>query len=75
MEPFWPSSFSLLHEESGGTAAFIGAVIGEAAVVCCAVFTNPAWLWWNVIGCVVGVAAALVVQALSPQVNAAATPQ
>ena len=50
----------------GGTAAFLGALIGEAAVVWCAVFTDLAWLWWNVIGCAVGVGAALVVQALLP---------
>jgi solute:Na+ symporter, SSS family len=47
-----------------GTAAFLGAVVGEAAVVYCAAFTNLAWLWWNVIGCVVGVGAALAIQAL-----------
>jgi Na+/proline symporter len=45
-----------------GTAAFFGALIGEAAVVWCALFTDLAWLWWNVIGCVVGVVAALLVQ-------------
>ena len=55
----------------GGTATFLGAVIGEAAVVWCAMSTNLAWLWWNVIGCVVGVVAALVVQALLPQRDAA----
>ena len=51
----------------GGTAAFIGAVIGEAAVVWCAIFTNLTWLWWNVIGCAVGVGAALMIQALLPR--------
>ena len=51
----------------GGTATVLGAVIGEAAVVWCAIFTNLAWLWWNVIRCVVGVGAALVVHALLPQ--------
>jgi SSS family solute:Na+ symporter len=50
----------------GGTATVLGAVIGEAAVVWCAIFTSLAWLWWNVIGCVVGVGAALVIQALLP---------
>jgi len=45
-----------------GTAAFFGALIGEGAVVWCAIATDMAWLWWNVIGCVVGVGAALVVQ-------------
>ena len=46
----------------GGTAAFLGALIGEAAVAWCAIFTNLAWLWWNVIGCAVGVGAALLIQ-------------
>ncbi len=56
-----------------GTAAFIGAVIGEAAVAACATMTNMAWLWWNVVGCGVGVAAALIVQiVLPPQRQAAA---
>jgi SSS family transporter len=50
----------------GGTAAFLGAVIGEAAVAWCAIFTDLAWLWWNVIGCAVGVGAALIIQALMP---------
>jgi hypothetical protein len=37
----------------GGTAAFVGALAGEAVVVWCFVFTEIAWLWYNVIGCVV----------------------
>ena len=49
-----------------GTAAFLGAVIGEAAVVLCAIFSNVAWLWWNVVGCVVGVVAALAIQSAIP---------
>jgi Na+/proline symporter len=49
-----------------GTAAFLGAVIGEAAVVLCAIFSNVAWLWWNVVGCVVGVVAALAIQSAVP---------
>jgi Na+/proline symporter len=42
----------------GGRATFWGAVAGEAAVVACALWTDVAWLWYNVIGCavVVGVA-------------------
>jgi SSS family transporter len=47
----------------GGRAAFIGALIGEAAVILCSIYTDMAWLWWNVVGCVVGVVAALLVQA------------
>jgi len=55
----------------GGTATVLGAIIGEAVVVWCAIFTNLAWLWWNVIGCVVGVVAALAIQML-PLVRSAA---
>ena len=53
-------------KEISGTAASLGAIIGEAAVLWCAAFTNLAWLWWNVIGCVVGVVAALVIEKMLP---------
>jgi solute:Na+ symporter, SSS family len=48
----------------GATAVFYGAIIAEATVILCWLFTDMAWLWWNVVGCVVGVAAALVIQAM-----------
>ncbi|MGD1044446.1 MAG: sodium:solute symporter [Bacteroidota bacterium] len=40
-----------------GTAAFVGALLGEVIVLYCFRFTSIAWLWYNVIGCfvVVGV--------------------
>ena len=44
-----------------GTAAFIGVLAGEAAIFAAARFTNIAFLWYNVIGCVVVIAVALVV--------------
>jgi Na+/proline symporter len=50
----------------GGTAVCLGAIIGEAAVAWCAIYTNVAWLWWNVVGLVVGVVAAGVIQAITP---------
>jgi len=46
----------------GGTAMFYGAIIAFASVLACAKFTDMAWLWWNVVGCVVGVVAAIVLQ-------------
>jgi Na+(H+)/acetate symporter ActP len=46
----------------GGTAVFWGAVISEAAIFYCKFFTKVAWLWWNVVGCVVGVGAAILIQ-------------
>ena len=50
----------------GGTAMLIGAVIAELAVVLCWLYSDMAWLWWNVVGCVVGVTAALLAQAVLP---------
>ena len=51
----------------GGTAMLWGALIAEAAVVFCWWQTDMAWLWWNVVGCVVGVVAAMTVQAFMPE--------
>ncbi len=48
----------------GGTAAFIGAAVGEVAVLYCFFFTKIAYLWFNVIGALVVVVAALVIQQL-----------
>jgi solute:Na+ symporter, SSS family len=48
-----------------GHAAFLGAIIGEAAVIYCWLFTSMAYLWWNVIGCVVGVVASLMLQSVA----------
>ena len=50
----------------GGVAVCLGAIVGEAAVAWCAIYTNVAWLWWNVVGLVVGVLAAGAIQALTP---------
>jgi len=51
----------------GGTAVFIAAILAEAAVFLCARYTDMAWLWWNAVGCVVGVTAALLLQAATPK--------
>jgi Na+/proline symporter len=56
----------------GGTAVCLGAVVSEAAVLWCKFFTNTAWLWWNVVGLVVGVLAAGAIQALTPAAEAKA---
>ena len=61
-------------KEISGTAASIGAIIGEAAVLWCAAFTNLAWLWWNVIGCVVGVGAAVMIHLSSRAAKTARDP-
>jgi Na+/proline symporter len=44
-----------------GTAAFWGVLAGEGAIFAAAVFTSVSFLWYNVIGCVVVVATALVI--------------
>jgi SSS family transporter len=45
----------------GGSAAFIGVLAGEAAIFAAARFTNIAFLWYNVVGCVVVIVVALAV--------------
>jgi SSS family solute:Na+ symporter len=51
----------------GGRATFLAALIAELAVFLCARYTDMAWLWWNVVGCVVGVTAAVLLQAVTPR--------
>ncbi len=57
--------------EVSGTATFLGAILGEAAVVYCALFTSMAYLWWNVVGCLVSILAALVIERMLPRATAA----
>jgi Na+/proline symporter len=45
----------------GGTAAFWGMLAGEVATFWAFLFTGISFLWYNVIGCVVVVATALVI--------------
>ena len=54
---------ALAFRKVRGTAAFVGMLAGEAAILATARFTDVSWLWYNVIGCVVVVATALVVTA------------
>ncbi len=56
----------------GGNAAFIGVLAGEAAIFAAAAFTHIAFLWYNVIGCVVVIAVALLIQALAAPGKASA---
>jgi Na+/proline symporter len=56
-----------------GTAAFLGMVAGESAILATSWFTDVSWLWYNVIGCAVVVAVALTVTFLAPG-GASATP-
>ena len=58
---------AFFFKEVGGFAVCAGAALGEIAVFACAIFTDTAWLWWNVIGCVVGVTGALLVEKMLPE--------
>jgi Na+/proline symporter len=50
-----------------GTAAFVGALAGEAAVLFCFFRTQLAFLWYNVVGAAVVVLTALLVEAYLKQ--------
>lgn len=45
----------------GGTATFYAAIIAELTVIACYVFTDIPYLWFNVIGCVVLIAIAVII--------------
>ena len=49
----------------GGNAAFLGMLAGEAATLAAFKFTGISFLWYNVIGCVVAVGAALALSRVS----------
>lgn len=46
----------------GGTATFLSAFLGEAAVLWCFWQTEISWLWYNVIGCLVVVGSAFLIE-------------
>jgi Na+/proline symporter len=50
----------------GGSAAFAGVLAGEAAVFTVYNFTEVAFLWYNVIGCLVVIAVAVVISLAAP---------
>jgi SSS family transporter len=49
-----------------GPAVFVGAVVAEAAVLACFLFTKIGFLWYNLIGCVLVLLVALAVTAMRP---------
>ena len=51
----------------GARAVFWAAILSEGAVLYCKFYTDMAWLWWNVVGCVAGVVAALIIQVIVKQ--------
>jgi SSS family transporter len=50
--------------------AFAGVLAGEAVIFACWYFTDIAFLWYNVIGCVVVVIAGVLVSSVTPHVRA-----
>ncbi|MBX7153272.1 sodium:solute symporter, partial [bacterium] len=50
-----------------GTAAFYAAILGEIAVVCCFMFTEISFLWYNVIGCLLTMGLALMFNLFIPK--------
>jgi Na+/proline symporter len=48
----------------GGTATFIGALVGEVAVIVCFTSTDISFLWYNVVGCLGTVASATLISLL-----------
>ena len=55
----------------GANAAFTGVIACEAVVLALYKFTNIAFLWYNVIGCVVVIVTALAVSVVAPRERAA----
>jgi SSS family transporter len=51
----------------GANGAFAGVIAGEAAIFAAAKFTNIAFLWYNVIGCLVVIGVGLAVSAARPE--------
>ena len=51
----------------GGRPVFAAALVGEACVLACFRFSHLSFLWYNVVGCLVVMAVALVLSALVPR--------
>jgi Na+/proline symporter len=51
----------------GSNGAFWGVILGECAIFACAKFTSIAFLWFNVIGCLVVVGVGLVSTLWTPR--------
>ncbi len=47
--------------------AFYGVIVGQAVIFACWKFTGLAFLWYNVIGCVVVVLTAIALSAMDTQ--------
>jgi Na+/proline symporter len=51
----------------GSNGAFWGVIAGEAAIFAAAKFTSIAFLWYNVIGCLVVIATGLAISLVSKE--------
>lgn len=51
----------------GGTAAFIAVILGEVVVFSLFLFTEISFLWYNVFGCLVVIAAAVLLNIFTPK--------
>lgn len=58
---------AFLVKRAGGTAVFLAALVGEAAVIACWRLTPISFLWWNVVGCVLTVAVAALLARVFPR--------
>jgi SSS family solute:Na+ symporter len=56
-----------LVKRAGGTAVFVAALVGEAAVIGCWKLTPLSFLWWNLVGCVLTVSVAALLAPVFPR--------
>jgi hypothetical protein len=59
---------AFLVKRASGTAVFLAALVGEAAVIACWRLTPLSFLWWNVVGCVLTVVVAAMLARVFPRV-------
>jgi Na+/proline symporter len=64
---------AFFFKQVGARGAFYGVLLGEAAIFLCFFFTKIAFLWYNVIGCLVVILAGVAISAARPKVAAAAS--
>jgi Na+/proline symporter len=53
----------------GGTATFVAALIAEIVVICCYIYTQVPFLWFNLIGCLLVVSLSLIFNPFSKKNN------
>ena len=58
---------AFMVKRAGGTAVFIAALVGEAAVIACWRLTTLSFLWWNLVGCVLTIVVAALLARIWPR--------